>query len=295
MTEATRRKAPSLRMIATFEALARLGSRTAAAAELNVTTGAIGKQIRALEQWLGVPLFETDARDPVMTLAGRQLAQAVTAGMDMIRAGLEQVSPPFAGSVELRVLAPATLAMTWLVPRLHRFEQVEPRYRIRVQATHTGEDWVTIPHDAAIRRDGFVPSGHVSEILQRERLTAVAAPGLAAPGMPPDALPLLESRSRPGDLDRWLAAAGVERLGLPRRSFTHFYIAYEAALAGLGLLVAPTLITQADVEAGRLARPWESTVVLGATYALVHPIGSDRRDHVAPLRAWLREEFARSE
>jgi len=62
-------------MLACFEALARLGSRETAAAELNVTEGAVAKQLRSLEQWLGTPLFESGGREPAMTVAGRRLAQ----------------------------------------------------------------------------------------------------------------------------------------------------------------------------------------------------------------------------
>jgi DNA-binding transcriptional LysR family regulator len=284
------RRLPPLRMIATFEALARLGSRGAAAAELNVTQGAVGKQLRALEQWVGVPLFEGDARDPAMTAAGRQLAQAATAGMDTILAGLAQVAPR--GPAELRILAPATFAMAWLMPRLPRLERQQPQLRVGVRPTHTGEDWLTLPHDAAIRRDGFVPAGYAAEPLLRETLRAVAAPGLVTAAVVPDSLPLLESRSRPGDLDRWLAAAGIERLGLPRRRFAHFYIAYEAALAGEGLLVAPSLVTAADVKAGRLMEAWPDIAVPGAAYSFVHPRAQGFDDPIAPFLLWLREELA---
>jgi LysR family transcriptional regulator, glycine cleavage system transcriptional activator len=289
-----RRRLPPLRMIATFEALARLGSRQAAAAELNVTPGAIAKQLRALEQWAGVPLFDNDVRDPAMTPAGRLLAQAVTAGMETILAGLEQIAPPRAETTSLRVLAPATLAMNWLVPRLHALERVEPQLRVSLHATHTGEDWLPLLHDAAIRRDGFVPPGYATEFLMREKLTAVVAPQLAAGADAPDALPLLESRSRAGDLDRWLAAAGVARLGQPRRCFAHFYIAYEAALAGEGLLVVPTMIASAHVEAGRLCQPWRDVTVTGAALALLYPRTGDTPARVAPFVAWLREAIVKS-
>jgi DNA-binding transcriptional LysR family regulator len=294
MTGEARRRLPPLRMIATFEALARLGSRQAAASELNVTPGAVAKQLRTLEQWAGVPLFDSDARDPAMTPAGRLLAQAVTAGMETILRGLEQIAPARAESAILRVLAPATLAMNWLVPRLHALEQMEPRLHVSLHATHTGEDWLPMPHDAVIRRDGFVPPGYATEFLTQEKLTAVVAPELAAGAAAPDTLPLLESQSRAGDLDRWLAAAGVSRLGQPRRSFTHFYIAYEAALAGEGLLVAPTMIAAAHVEAGRLRQPWRDVAVTGATLALLYPRTGDTPARIAPFAAWLREAIIRS-
>src|ERR1700678_59659 len=125
-------------MLACFEAMARLGSRQTAAAELNVTEGAVAKQLRALEQWLQTPLFESGGREPAMTAAGRRLAQAMTAAMETIQLGLDEVAQRPVDQRELRILVPATLSMHWLVPRLPRIEQAEPGFRLRVHTTHTG-------------------------------------------------------------------------------------------------------------------------------------------------------------
>ena len=161
-------------MLACFEALARLGSRQAAAAELNVTEGAVAKQLRALEKWLHTPLFESGGREPAMTAAGRRLAQAMTAGMQIMQLGLDEVARRRADRRELGILAPATLSMRWLVPRLPRIEQ--SGFRVRLHTTHTGEDWLSVPHDAAIRRDGFVPQGYREEFLFKEELGAYLSP-----------------------------------------------------------------------------------------------------------------------
>ena len=296
MIRGPRERLPPLRMLVAFEALARLGNRAAAAAELNVTLGAIGKQLRALEQWLGTPLFEEDARDPPMTVAGRRLAQAVTAGMETIQIGIAEIAGPGA-PVELLLLAPTSLAMRWLMPLLPRLEQALPELRMRIQATHTGEDWLARPHDAAIRRDGFLPPGYRSEPLFREDLAAFAAPELldrCAPGAVPDGLPLLESNTRLGELDRWLAAAGVTKLGLPRQAFGHFYITYEAALAGRGLVVAPLLVAAADVAAGRLAVVRPDVIVRGAQVSLISREHDASAASLRDVAARLREEAGRA-
>jgi LysR family glycine cleavage system transcriptional activator len=294
MTRSSRHR-PPLRMIEAFEAAARLGSRSAAAAELNVTPGAISKQLRALEQWLGLKLFAEDARDIMLNEAGRSLAQSVTAGMAQICDGLAALRPEQGERSQLSVLAPATFAMKWLIPRLHRLERVAPLLQVTLRQTNTHDDWLTLPHHVAIRRDGFVPAGYEAQSLLRETLTAFVAPGLAAlgiaPAMTPDQLPLLESGTRSGDLERWLVAASVRRLGQPCRRFAHFYIAYEAALAGEGLVVAPTVLASADVAAGRLVAPWPEITVPGATYSIVMPATAAMRNRAAPFLEWLYPEI----
>jgi DNA-binding transcriptional LysR family regulator len=281
---------PPLRMIEAFEAVVRLGSRAAAAQQLNVTTGAISRQIRTLETWVGLPLFAPRGRGAELTQEGRTLAAAVTDGFARIREGVASLAQRDALPVALRISAPATMAMKWLVPLLPRMEQAIPGLRLTVHATNTGEDWMAVPHDAAIRRDEFIPAGYEAQELVEERLTAYAAPALAARASSPDALPLCESATRPGDLDRWLDAAGVPRIGHARRRYSHFYIAYHAALAGEGLIVAPTFIARRDVAEGRFVAPWPSTIVPGARCRLVYPATPAARRLVAPLLEWLRVE-----
>ena len=200
-------------MLACFEAMARLGSRQTAAAELNVTEGAVAKQLRGLEQWLNTPLFESGGRESAMTAAGRRLAQAVTAAMETIQLGLDEIEQRPVDRKELRILVPATFSMRWLVPRLPQIEQADLGFRLRVHTIHTGEDWLSLPHDAAIRRDGFLPLGYQQELLFQEELAAHANPILirGADCETLENIPLLESRTRPGELDRWLAACSVRK------------------------------------------------------------------------------------
>jgi LysR family transcriptional regulator, glycine cleavage system transcriptional activator len=280
-------------MLACFEAVARLGSRQTAAAELNVTEGAIAKQLRALEQWVNTPLFESGSREAAMTAAGRRLAQAATSAMETIQVGLDEIQQRAVDQKELRILAPATLAMRWLVPLLPQIEQADLGFRLRVHATHTGEDWLSLPHDAAIRRDGFLPPDYRQELLFQEELAAYVSPVLVR-GMDdeiPQDMPFVESSTRRGELDRWLETCGVRTTNGMRRSFGHFYTAYEAALAGEGLIVAPTVLAAEDVRNGRLRLFKPHIKLQGARYALlwrnVHAAGTQ----LVALSAWLRQSF----
>jgi LysR family glycine cleavage system transcriptional activator len=283
-------------MLACFEALARLGSRQAAAAELNVTEGAVAKQLRALEQWLNTPLFESGGRGSAMTVAGRRLAQAMTAAMETIQVGLDELGQRPVDHKELCILVPATLSMRWLVPRLPRIEQADPGFRLRVHTTHTGEDWLSLPHDAAIRRDGFLPPGYRQELLFQEELAAYAHPTLLVriPNENMEYMPLLESRTRPGELNRWLAACRVRKTNGMRQSFAHFYTAYEAALAGEGLLIAPTVLAAEDVRNGRLVGVKPDIKLQGARHMLLWRKADETATTLMVLAVWLRREMTAS-
>ena len=280
-------------MLACFEALARLGSRQTAAAELNVTEGAVAKQLRALEQWLNTPLFESGGREAAMTAAGRRLAQAMTAAMETIQLGLDELGQRPVDHRELRILVPATLSMRWLVPRLPRIEQADPGFRLRVHSTHTGEDWLSLPHDAAIRRDGFLPPGYRQELLFQEELAAYAHPALLVriANEKLEDIPLLESRTRPGELDRWLAAGRVRNTNGTRQSFAHFYTAYEAALAGEGLLIASTLLAAEDVRRGRLVVLKPDIKLQGAHHMLFWRKADEAATTLMAVAVWLRREM----
>ena len=280
-------------MLACFEAMARLGSRQTAAAELNVTEGAVAKQLRALEQWLNTPLFESGGRGSAMTAAGRRLAQAVTAAMETIQLGLDEVERRPVDRTELRLLVPATLSTHWLMPLLPQIEQADLGFRLRVHTTHTGEDWLSLPHDMAIRRDGFLPPGYRQALLFREELAAYATPTLIR-GAGREILkdvPLLESRTRPGELDRWLAACGVRETNGTRQSFGHFYTAYEAALAGDGILIASTLVAAEDVRNGRLAVLEPSIRIHGARHILLWRKADEATTPLMALADWLKQQF----
>lgn len=189
------------------------------------------------------------------------------------------------------MLAPATFAMKWLVPRLYRLERVAPLLQVTLRQTNTEDEWLALPHHLAIRRDDFVPTGYEVKPLLQETLTAFVAPHLAEADGALDEVTFLESQTRTGDLDRWLGAAALARIGQPRRRFAHFYIAYEAALAGEGLIVAPTLLALADVVAGRLVAPWPAITVQGAGYSVVLPATPAMRQRAAPFLSWLTSEL----
>lgn len=278
------RKLPPMKALLAFEAVARTGERAQAARELNVTPGAIAKQLRLLEAWIGAPLL-----DPFgLTAQGRTLAQSLSSGLDLIQSGVAALRPDVTAP-EIDLLAPATLAVHWLMPRLPGAGAA-----VAIRPTHTGEDWQGMPHDLVLRRDSFLPTGYRAEPFGCERLTVGVASGLRGPAGEKPAefvkrVPRLGAATRPGDTERWLLAAGVPaRLGEPIRSYGHLYIAYQAALAGEGWVLAPDLVLADDAARGRLCMPFRDISVEGAALSMIFPATRDVARRTAPVRAWLR-------
>ncbi len=129
---------PSPSALRTFESAARLGSFKAAAAELNVTATAVSHQIRALEDQLSVPLFVRKTRFIELTPAGRELAPVLTRALLDIRNALENV---VSKEVIITVSTSSSFATLWLVPRLLKFYEMYPNYRVQLDTTaYTGKN-----------------------------------------------------------------------------------------------------------------------------------------------------------
>ena len=125
-----RRKNLPLNALRAFEAAARLGRLTLAAEELGVTHGAVSRQVRQLESVLGVDLFGGPRSKPELTPTGQSLAPVLTAALDQIDNAVRAVLAEEEGLLQVACLS--TLAMRWLIPRLHRFTQVHPGIDVRL-------------------------------------------------------------------------------------------------------------------------------------------------------------------
>jgi LysR family glycine cleavage system transcriptional activator len=290
-----RRRLPPLKAMLAFEAVARIGSVSAAADELGVTHSAVSKQLSTLEAWFGTELFADNRRRMVPTPAAARLALATGSALDLMSSAVDAVIPQATTAV-LRVMAPATFAMRWLIPRLPLFQNRVGDVDVRVRPTHTTEAWNDIPHDVVIRRGGSLPSDLRVITLMREEITLVARPGVlsarAAEG--PQCVAesrLLEAVTRPGELSTWLLGAGLAPdLAAGATRFGHFYIALEAALAGQGLLTAPTLVIADLLTRGELVEPFPGLRISGPDYRLGYDPGLAQTPLAAAFADWVVSE-----
>src|ERR1700727_3141826 len=154
---------------------------TAAAVDLNVTHWAIGKQIRLLEDWLGVPLFERRSSGVALTDEGTELSSDVSAVLSRLSEAAGKLRRPeltrrVSGLV--RVNVQPSFALRWLFPRLARFQELYPNIEVRVSTTSRQLRYIGSAFDLGIRSGPEKSAGLRSEILMADRRLPACSPGL---------------------------------------------------------------------------------------------------------------------
>jgi len=270
-----------------FEAAARHQNFARAAEELHLTHGAISRQIRQLEDELGVALFERRNRAVFLTEAGRTLQAAATQSMDLLAAAAERIRTP-AQNVALTLSCEPTIAMRWLIPRLARFSALHPDIPLHLMAAGGPIDFSRGGVDVALRRNDFPFDArwHARE-LAPERVGPVCRPDLAGTGL--DAVQRLHTRTRPDAWQRWARSADITLVGGTDVWYEHFYLSLQAAAAGLGCAIASELMATDELADGRLVAP-HGFVADGSAYYLLSPAPFEHDPRRRALFDWLRAE-----
>ncbi|BEM08584.1 LysR family transcriptional regulator [Serratia marcescens] len=276
-----------------FEAAARLESFTQAAQGLNLTHGAVSRAVRALEEELGVALFERRHRRVLLTAAGRKLFQATQQAfgiLDHTALELRQqaLDAPLVLSCE------PTLLMRWLIPRLPAFQQANPDINLQLVAgggPFSFHDGIT----AAIRRNDFdwgkqvhslaLFSEKVGPVCQPEALARMTIAEGSLRSLRPGTK-LLHSATRPDAWRHWAQQQGMTLAGHSEQRFDHFYFSLQAAVAGLGIAIGPWLQVRDDLAAGLLSAPFGFTPD-GSGYYLLSPQAIVPGSAFARLAEWL--------
>jgi LysR family glycine cleavage system transcriptional activator len=283
---------PPLNALRAFEAAARLESFSAAADELFVTHGAVSKQIKQLEDWLGLPLFERRGGRVQLNEAGQRYFVQVQDGLDILANATAQLRQPDARR-QLVINATPTMAMHWLLPRLNDFRQHAPDLALRVLTSDRDIGRLDAAFDVAIRRWPGEWPGYVAQPFLEERELPLCSPALLAdaPITTPADLArhtLLHADTRPNAWPRWLTLAGVPELK-PRagQQFDHFYLALQAAMDGLGVILGPLPMMQHALERGVLAAPLAGPAVAVRGYCWIVPRARIQDPEVHAFCRWL--------
>ena len=256
---------PPLNALKAFEASARLQSITQAANELHVTHGAVSRQVKQLEEHLGVTLLGKQGRGIKLTDAGAQLYKASHAAFTQINAACIDIRKQTQQAPFVLACSGSLLAR-WLIPRLEQLQRALPDLRLQV-ITNTGDDNTLQQSDAdasLVFLDKACPETMQAYILDTERIGPVLSPHFQrAPALRTATAeqllnePLLFTRSRPQAWPQWVQAQRLPVTNLRyAQGFEHLYYLLEAAVAGLGIAIAPEHLVRSDIANGRLIAPW---------------------------------------
>jgi LysR family glycine cleavage system transcriptional activator len=292
------RRLPPLNALRVFEVAARTGSYAEAASELGLTHGAVSRQIGALEGWLGQRLFVKSGRRMVATPMAGVFAAEVSLSFQRLTAAAEACGRPGARRI-LRVSAPTSFAMRWLIPRLERFHRAHPNVQVAVTTVSTAYEELRGGFDVAVRRgratEGDWPQHRAIPVLE-DVDTLIMSPALfeRRPIRKPADIEghiLFASETRPGDWADWLQSAELSHLaGHPRQVFDHFFVARQAVVDGLGIGIGPLPLLAIDLVAGRLMTPLPDIRVRRTGYVALVPRHADNATAPAAFVDWLATE-----
>jgi LysR family transcriptional regulator, glycine cleavage system transcriptional activator len=287
-----RPRLPPLNAIKAFEAAARLGSFTRAAQELNVTHGAVSRQIRLLEDWLGTKLFLRTSRNAVATRAGADLLAEAGPALDRLATAVLRLRSGIQADGLLHISALPTFAMRWLIPRLPEFQHTHSALELRILTASTPAEQFRMNVDVVVSGPSRQP-GWVGSRFLAEAYLPLLSPGLIKEHplrAPPDLAQhtLLHAATRREMWPRWLTAAGVADLRPDRNQvFEHFYFAIQAAIEGLGVVMGPLALVGEELREGRLVAPIREPALRTRGYFVYAPETSSAAPAVTALRQWL--------
>lgn len=250
---------PPLEALAAMLAAARLGSFSAAAADLGITHGSVSRRVHAVESWLGTPVFVRHGRGVRLTPAGEHFSRQVESALAKIADVAVDLRAARATPSRLRLSVLPSFARLWLMPRLAELQRVCPGLMLQILPEHRMASLDSSDADLAIRFGGGRWPGTDAQLLMKERLFAVAAPKVAKTlrNQPLDAV-LNQTLLHDSDTEHWRSwctQAGVAyRPRNGERRFDDYDLVLATAETGLGVAIGRWPLVQASLDAGRLVR-----------------------------------------
>ena len=289
------RRLPPMNSVRAFEAAARHVSFTKAAEELNVTHGAVSRQVALLEDWLGTTLFHRAASQLTLTHDGRAFATELTSMLDRL-AVLTMHMAQKAAPTSISVNAPPTFTMRWLIARLSGYQRRRPDVQVRLTTSLAPVNFQENSYDVAIRGSLEPLAGCHSVAFMTEIIAPVCHADLVESGAlrTPADLPhqtLIHYATEPYSWSAWLRTTGLPSMpDAAALNFEQMYFALQAAAEGLGVVLVPLFLVADDIVAGRLSAPFGLLGALERRYYANTPVASQRSPAVAEFFDWLMEE-----
>lgn len=283
---------PPLRAVRAFEAIARLGSVTLAAQELDISPSAVSHQLKVLEAYLQMPLTERQGRRLILSQQGRDYYRSIRAAFNVLRQATEHLVEQ-AQTRQVTISLIPLFGMGWFIPRLSTFMRANPQTEINVvYANH--RNYLSDASDMSIRFGNGQWAGYQSEKLISGQMVPVCSRAfLRIHGHidTPDQLlqmPLLHDEER-STWPQWFMQLGVKRP--VRRSgpmFEDGLLTLAGVQAGLGCALMREPLIAPYLESGELVKIFDLPIDDGRDYYLCVRTDSDMTEDGKLLQNWLR-------
>ncbi|HXV29745.1 MAG TPA: LysR substrate-binding domain-containing protein [Sinorhizobium sp.] len=290
---------PSLTTLAVFEASARHLSFKLAAMELNVTPGAISRQVKAIEEELGVPLFVRHGKGVALTSAGEELYSVLASGFSRASEVVRTIKRGDRAR-NVTIACSDAFATMWLIPRMPDFWRRYPDIAVDHLISDNARDYRRAEVELRVRYGFGAWADETAELLFDDTIYPVSGPGFAeahrgAPTSDLPDLPLLHVDWVDSDWAGWdevMLRAGILHAGGGGRRFGKFSVALQAAMADQGVAVGWDRLVGALIDERKLVRFTELALPAPGAYFLTWNNNRALSAAAVTLRDWLREMAA---
>lgn len=292
-----KRKLPPLNAVKAFESSARHLSFSKAAKEMFLTQGAISKQIKILEDYLGKPLFERVNRGLKLTKKAEEYYANIALALDSISSSSSSFKD-YSDSKDRTILVSAftSFANYWLIPRIEDFHKKHPDIKIYVSTAYAPESkGLVTDYDILIWGYKY-KFGNLKNIkIDDEEMVLVGAKSLISKKIKnvKDLLgyTFLQNNYRPEVLNNWMKSAGVNDKSIKHKlSFDYLFMMIESAKQGLGLAFIPKFFAQELIDKGILINPLKIRYKTNFAYYIVYPHQNVNED-VKKFSDWMIKEL----
>lgn len=290
-----RKDIPNLAALQAFEASARLGSFTRAADELALTQSAVGRQVAALEQRLGVPLFSRVRKRLVLTDVGREYAGRIRRHLEQIQRDTLELSAGRDMGYILEIAVVPTFATQWLIPRLADFARLHPGITVNLSSRTSMFSFQECPYDAAIYfGDQFWPDTAGVFLFREGPMLPVCSPDFASQhdltcegGFA--AVRHLHLSTRTSAWRDWYAAQdwkySINASRGPR--YELHTMATVAAISGIGVALVPQILIEQELKKGQLIIPVDRSLDVRQGYYFAYPNTAKQSEALDVCKRWM--------
>lgn len=286
---------PPLIALRTFDTAARHMSFTKAAEELCVTQSAVSRQIRLLEEFLDLQLFERKHRTIVLTADGERYKREIAGIFNQMDLATRRLRRNRKREI-LKIQTYTTFTMRWLIPRMWRFQEQFPEIEVQLTASLQPVDFSNSDIHGAVR------AGHGEWPVRSDKLCEtylvpvcsskfanIAFSGRGAQTL--EDKTLLHSLGRPNDWHVWFKGAGMTYSNLDRgHRFESSSMSYQAAQRGLGVAIGQRFLVEDDLRSGLLVTPINQHIYSDETYYFLSSPRYTGMPRLELFREWLIEE-----